>query len=141
MSKRKPKVGLRFNTGKLRWRNVPMFLLKPLMEVGHMGELKYETFNFLNGMYANDLMDSNKRHAEKLENPKELDYDFDPECKGCQKQKCKNHSGLHHAAHMAWNSLVLAYMLVERPDLDDRHKTQVNTKRIKSKRSKKNVRR
>ena len=40
------KLGKRYNKGKLRWRNVPLFLLRPIIEVGQFGELKYDTFNY-----------------------------------------------------------------------------------------------
>jgi hypothetical protein len=100
-------IGERKNAGKLRWRNVPLFLLEPLMEVGAAGEKKYATFNFLKGMKINDCMDSMKRHMMKLESPFEPDEDEE--------------SGVSHAAHIAWNALVICYMLKTRPDLDDRY--------------------
>lgn len=114
----KPKVGSRLNQGKLRWRNFPMFLIKPLVQVAANGEGKYETFNFLKGMYANDLLDCIKRHLEKLESPYEPDLDEE--------------SKVNHGAHIAWNALVLAYMLTFRPDLDDRFKGHHNGKKSPS---------
>jgi len=105
-------VGDRKNSGKLRWRNVPMFLIEPLIQVGAKGEEKYATFNFLKGMYVNDCMDSLKRHLMKLEDPNQPDTDEE--------------SGLCHAAHIAWNALVICYMLKTRPDLDDRYKGEPN---------------
>lgn len=101
-------VGERKNTGKLRWRNVPLFLIEPLIEVGAAGEGKYATFNFLKGMYVNDCLDSLKRHLMKLESPYHSDTDEE--------------SGLSHAAHISWNALIIAFMLKTRPDLDDRYK-------------------
>lgn len=105
-------TGKRFNNGKLRWRNFPMFLIEPLIEVGAAGERKYDTFNFLKGLTALDTMDSLKRHLVKLESPYHPDVDEESQC--------------HHAAHVAWNALVLLFMLKTRPDLDDRWKPEVN---------------
>lgn len=113
------KVGDRKNAGKLRWRNVPLFLLEPLMQVGAKGEEKYATFNFLKGMYVNDCLDSLKRHLTKLESPFEPDEDEE--------------SGVSHAGHIAWNALVIAFMLKTRPDLDDRYKPEKKTKKLKKK--------
>lgn len=101
-------VGKRFNKGKLRWRNVPMFLLKPLIEVGQYGEIKYDTFNYLTGLPINDTMDSMKRHMEKFESPYELDIDEESQC--------------HHLAHVAWNALAALYVIQHKPHLDDRYK-------------------
>ena len=106
MAKKKTKVGSRFNQDKLRWRNFPLFLLEPLIKVAHEGEKKYSAFNFLKGAYVNDCMDSMKRHMMKLESPFHSDNDEE--------------SGCSHAAHIAWNALVIAYVLTYRKELDDR---------------------
>lgn len=102
------KKGKRFNKGKLRWRNFPLFLVEPLMEVGHHGESKYSTFNYLNGMSMSDSLDSLKRHLMKFESPYESDFDEE--------------SKLNHLSHLAWNALVALHMYKTRPDLDDRFK-------------------
>lgn len=101
-------IGDRKNSGKLRWRNFPLFLIRPLMEVGTKGEEKYATWNFLKGMKVEDCMDSLKRHLDKFEDPSEPDTDEE--------------TGLNHMAHIAWNALVIVYMMKTRPDLDDRYK-------------------
>jgi len=113
------KVGDRFNNGKLRWRNFPLFLVRPLMEVGHFGEGKYATFNFLKGMKTLDSMDSLKRHLDKFEDPNEPDVDQESQC--------------HHLAHIAWNALVALYMLKTRPDLDDRFKNGLESLNVEQK--------
>jgi hypothetical protein len=102
------KTGLRYNSNKLRWRNFPMFLMKPLIEVAQYGETKYATFNFLDGQTINDSMDSLKRHLESFESPYEPDEDSE--------------SKVNHLAHVAWNALVALHMLKTRKDLDDRWK-------------------
>jgi hypothetical protein len=99
---------LRFNNNKLRWRNFPLFLLKPLMEVAQYGEGKYAMYNFLKGGEQNQYLDCIKRHLEQYESPFESDTDKE--------------SGVSHLAHVAWNCLVAIYMLEHFPELDDRFK-------------------
>lgn len=119
MKKKKPKqLGTRYNKGKLRWRNFPMFLMRPLAEVGHAAEKhpdnpkgKYETFNFLNGLSVLDNMDAMMRHYDKFIDPSQSDYDEETQ--------------LHHLACVAWNALVALYFINTRPELDDRYKNQV----------------
>lgn len=98
----------RHNNGKLRWRNIPHFMLKGLVEVGQFGEKKYSTFNFLKGMPVSDVLDALLRHVEKLESPFEADIDAE--------------SGKNHAYHIAWNALYIAYLLEHKPQFDDRYK-------------------
>lgn len=108
--KKEKKTGNRFNKGKLRWRNVPMFLMEPLIEVGQQGEEKYGTYNFLAGLSINDTLDSMKRHLMKYESPYYPDEDEE--------------SKVNHLAHIAWNALVALHMHKTRPDLDDRYKIE-----------------
>ena len=112
-------LGERKNENKLRWRNFPLFLVRPLVEVGskaekHKGnpEGKYETFNFLKGLSVLDTIDSLTRHLDKLEDPTQPDIDEESQC--------------HHLAHIAWNALVALYMIKTRADLDDRYKGEQN---------------
>lgn len=109
-------TGKRYNEGKLRWRNVPMFLMKPLIEVGQYGEQKYETFNFLKGLPLSDTLDSLKRHLEKFESPYESDID--------------DESKANHLAHVAWNALVALHVYETRKDLDDRYKVGEDEKAL-----------
>ena len=98
----------RKDNNKLRWRNFPMFLLKPLIEVAQFGEGKYSMYNFLKGGNQNQYLDSIKRHLEKYESPFENDLD--------------DESKINHLSHLAWNALVAIYMLEHFPELDDRFK-------------------
>jgi hypothetical protein len=107
--------GNRYNSGKLRWRNFPLFLMRPLAEVGSSAEKwennpngKYETFNFLNGLSVSDNIDSLMRHLDEFIDPNKPD--IDPE------------DGCHVLAKIAWNSLVALYFIKTRPELDDRWK-------------------
>jgi len=102
------KVGNRFNDSKLRWRNFPLFLIRPLIEVGQQGEKKYGTFNFLKGQTVSNCLDSIMRHLDSFTDPDQDDNDSE--------------SKVTHLGHIAWNSLVAAYMIKTRPDLDDRYK-------------------
>lgn len=110
--------GERKNTGKLRWRNFPLFLLEDLIAVGSHAEKrpdnpngKYDTYNFLKGMKVDDCLDCAKRHLMKAESP--YYDDLDEETK------------VHHLAHAAWNCLVALHNIKTRPDLDDRYKTSL----------------
>jgi hypothetical protein len=105
-------LGDRYNTDKLRWHNFPMFLVRPLAQVGHYGEKKYATYNFLKGLTINCCLDSLKRHLDSFEDPTQPD--IDPE------------SNLNHLAHIAWNALVALYMLENKNELDDRFKLNNN---------------
>ena len=117
--------GLRYNTGKLRWRNFPLFLFRPVVEVGSASELregnptgKYPTLNFLKGLKVQDNLDSLQRHLDELLDPSRPDYDAE--------------SGQHHLAHIAWNALVALYFIVNRPEFDDRelrHLPKINTEK------------
>ena len=98
----------RYNKGKLRWRNFPMFLMRPLIQVAHAGEQKYGTYNFLKGLTVNNCLDSLKRHLDSFEDPSQPDND--PE------------TGIIHLGPLAWNALVAAYILKTKPELDDRYK-------------------
>jgi len=121
----KPNKGLRYNDNKLRWRNFPLFLIRPLIEVAHYGETKYKTFNFLKGMTTLDSIDCLMRHLDDFLDPTKSDYDLDKEVDG----ETVKGSQKHHLAHVAWNALVCLYMIIFRPDLDDRWKGPEDDKR------------
>lgn len=104
--------GERKNNGKLRWRNIPLFLFRPIVEVGQFGESKYSTFNFLKGLSVNTYLDSAMRHMDCFLDPTQSDYDEE--------------SGLHHLAHASWNLIAALHSVTARPDLDDRYKGQDN---------------
>ena len=102
----------RYNNGKLRWRNFPIFLMRPLAQVAQYGEGKYSTFNFLKGGSFNQYYDSAMRHLDSYTDPRQSDLDEE--------------SGLSHLKHMAWNLLVAIYMEENHPELDDRFKIEKN---------------
>lgn len=102
----------RYNSGKTRWRNIPLYLFEPVIKVGEYGEQKYSTpeesgtLNFLKGLPVTDSLDSLKRHLCAFESPHESD--LDPESK------------LNHILHVAWNAITMYETLVRHPELDDR---------------------
>jgi Domain of unknown function (DUF5664) len=105
--------GIRYNKGKPRWRNFPMFLMEPLIKVGSANEKhegnpkgKYPTHNFLNGLKVSDTLDSLHRHLCDFSNPSKPD--IDPE------------DNVHHLAKVAWNALVALYYIENKPEWDDR---------------------
>ncbi|PCI45913.1 MAG: hypothetical protein COB41_00555 [Proteobacteria bacterium] len=101
-------TGKRFNNGKMRWRNVPNWMLEEVIKVGEFGEVKYGTYNFLKGLPLLDTLDSLHRHLNSFENPYEPDYDHETK--------------INHLAHVAWNAITALHMTKHRPDLDDRYK-------------------
>jgi len=103
-------VGNRFNKNKLRWRNFPLFLVRPLVEIGHEGENKYGTYNFLKGLSVSDTLDSLHRHLDAVMDPTQDDIDEEMQ--------------VHHLAAVAWNALVALYHIKTRPELDDRFKIE-----------------
>lgn len=102
------KLAERYNEGKLKWHNFPMFLIEPLAKVAHYGSIKYETYNFLKGAPINQYLDSLKRHLTSFESPYESDID--------------DESKESHLAHIAWNALVALHVLKNKPELDNRYK-------------------
>ena len=72
-----------------------------------------------------DSIDCLMRHLDAFLDPIKSDYDLDTEVGG---EKVKG-SQKHHLAHVAWNALVCLYMIMFRPELDDRWKGPEGDKR------------
>lgn len=105
------KTKTKYNTGKLRWRNFPLWLLEDLIKVASMGEEKYGTYDFLEKDYTvNDHLDAAKRHMMRYENPHESDLD--------------DESNISHLFHCAWRCIVAAFVAKFKPHLDDRYKVE-----------------
>ena len=107
----------RFDKKKIRWRNFPSFLIRPLAQVAQYGEGKYSMYNYLKGGSQNQYLDCIKRHLDAYEDPRQDDLD--------------NESRINHLAHVAWNSLVAIYMLENFPELDDRFKINNHEKTVR----------
>jgi len=99
----------RYDGKKLRWRNFPLFLFRPVANVAHFGESKYTTFNFMKGAPINQYIDCLTRHLDAFVDPEQSDID---------------ESGENHLAHIAWNALVALWVLSHKPELDDRWKPE-----------------
>lgn len=98
--------GNRYNKGKLLWSLVSWKALIPMVEVLMFGAEKYAPNNWKNGLSWTETAESLMRHLYAW-----LDgEDYDPE------------SGLHHIGHILCNAKFLSYMILFRPDLDDRYK-------------------
>lgn len=119
-TKDEAKLGKRHNKGKVRWRNFPLWLCRPLADIGTYGEIKYEeSWNFLKGLSVTDCIDSLYRHLEDFDNPEKPDEDLE--------------SKLNNLGHIAWNALVAAHFMRTRPDLDDRYKTLIKKNKNETK--------
>lgn len=108
---------LRYNKGKRRWRNIPLYLFEPVIEVGEFGEIKHTvegeegTLNYLKGLSVTETLESIIRHVKSFQSPHESDLDKE--------------SGLNHILHAAWNCIALYETLQRHPELDDRYKLPI----------------
>jgi hypothetical protein len=97
---------------KIRARNFPMWLLKPLFKVASFGEKKHGSLSFLTApITVNDHLDALKRHLIALEDPSVPDLD--------------DESKELHSAHIAWRALAITHLLTNKKELDDRYKGEV----------------
>ena len=96
--------GLRYNKNKPKWSLVPQSALLPMVEVLEFGAKKYEAHNWMKGLSVNEICESMKRHLDAFMEGE----NNDPE------------SLLSHIGHIQCNALFLAWMVENRPDLDDR---------------------
>ena len=99
-------VGDRKNTGKLHWSLVSWQALEPMVKVLEFGTLKYSADNWKKGLSWRETSESLLRHLMAFMRGE----DNDPE------------SGLGHVGHILCNGMFLSYMVLFRPDLDDRLK-------------------
>lgn len=103
-------TGDRYNGGKLKWGLVDFNSLKPLVQALEYGATKYTPYNWQKGLSYVETLESILRHVHALIQGE----DIDPE------------SGVSHIGHVQANAMFLRYMMVNRRDLDDRHKEQPN---------------
>ena len=96
--------GDRKNSGKLKWSLVPQSSLAPMVKVLEFGANKYAPHNWMKGLSITEICESLKRHLDSFMEGE----DNDPE------------SGLSHIGHIQCNALFLAWMMENRPDLDNR---------------------
>ena len=110
--------GLRASTGKIRYDLLEPFAIEQVARIFTKGAAKYADHNWLKGMKWSKMIASAKRHIAAFE--KGEDYDFDPNCKGCQEGNCLMHTGELHVAQAAWNMLGLTSYYKHYPQGDDR---------------------
>lgn len=105
---------------KIRARNFPMWLLKPLFKVASFGEKKHGSLSFLTSpITVNDHLDALKRHLIALEDPNVPDLD--------------DESKELHSSHIAWRALAVTHLLSNKKELDDRyHLPSVSENKIES---------
>jgi len=77
-------------------------------EVLHFGAQKYSAHNWRGGIHVSRLIGSTFRHLLAI----------------CLGQDRDSESGLRHTAHLGCNAMFLYWMLINRPDLDDRWKAK-----------------
>lgn len=109
--------GVRNNKGKAPINLILSQALIEVAKVSDFGAKKYEPHNYRKGMRWSFFVDSGMRHLIKRCIGKK--YDIDSNCSGCKNKNCKNHSGLLHTAHIAWNFLALLEFETEKIGIDD----------------------
>lgn len=103
--------GTKKDAGKPRLSLIPGVALAAAARALGFGAAKYSDFNYRKGLSHRRVIDALLRHtAVYLEGE-----DLDPE------------SGLSHIDHILANACILAWMVVNRPDLDDRYKANEET--------------
>lgn len=120
--------GLRFNTGKVRLDLLEPYAIEQLGQVFTKGALKYTDHNWKKGMAWSKMLASMKRHILAFESGQ--DFDYDKNCEECKAGTCKNHTGLHHMAHAAWNALGLVSYQKIYPQGDDRQHSYLGHPKI-----------
>jgi hypothetical protein len=102
----KEATGLRYNEGKSRVDLLDPAWLEDVGMVLEFGARKYAQNNWRGGIPISGIVSSLLRHTFALMRGEEMDKE----------------SGLRHTAHLSCNAMFLHWMLLNRPDLDDRYK-------------------
>jgi len=93
----------RYNAGKIDWTLVDWKSLEAMVKVLEFGQQKYSRDNWKKGLATKDILRSIFRHAMAMSRGELLD----PE------------SGLPHYAHLACNAMFMAYMVEQKPEMDN----------------------
>lgn len=130
MPEKKLGQGSRLNDNKIRHDLFEPFAINEVAKVFTKGQIKYPDppHNWLYGMDWSKCIASLKRHINAFERGE--DFDFDSNCEDCKKGDCKNHTGLYHMAHAAWNALAIVSYYKFFPQGDNRLHHLLPTKRI-----------
>ena len=104
--------GQHFDTGKLEWSLMPWTCLKEVVKVFAYGAYykkpkSYGRHNYQKGVSVTALLNSIERHKVA----------FFYEC-----QDNDDESGLSHLAHLICDAIMALYMVMFKPEFDDRKK-------------------
>lgn len=100
--------GLKHDNGKPRLDLIDSGFMDEVGAVLGFGANKYAAHNWRQGMGYSALIGAAMRHLAAINRGE----DFDPE------------SGFHHTGHLGCCVMFLDWMIKNRPDLDDRYKSQ-----------------
>lgn len=114
----KAKEGLRFDNGKSMHDLIEPFAEEQIARIFTKGAKKYAPNNWLNGMPWSKMIGPLRRHLNAF--LQGIDFDSDPNCEGCKKGDCVNHTGELHIAQVAWNALCLTSYYRHFPQGDNR---------------------
>lgn len=109
--------GNKFDGGKAPVHLIPVEFVLGTAQAFKMGINKYGKWNYREGIEYTRLIDSLMRHTLAYLNGEELD----PE------------SGLPHTWHIGANAAMIEYMRVNKPEMDDRYKGEIDD--VKSKKT------
>lgn len=99
--------GSRFNNGKTRYDLLDWETLQGLADVLAFGAQKYAPYNWKKGLPVTEIIASMLRHVAAISQGEDIDSE----------------TGLPHADHIQCNAMFLSWMMKNRPDMDDRHKS------------------
>ena len=115
-------TGLRYDEGKILHELLPAHAMNELAKVYTMGANKYAPHNWRKGMKWSRVIASLKRHLNAIERGE--DYD------GIPGEEKDGHSGMLHAAHVAWNAITLLEYYKIYPQGDDRQHSYLTPTKI-----------
>lgn len=101
-------LGTRNNQGKNKWSLICWPTLIPLVKVLEFGALKYEKDNWKKGLPVTEIMESCLRHLFAFMEGEDTDTE----------------SGESHLGHAMCNLMFATYMLMFKPELDNRKKDE-----------------
>lgn len=114
--------GLRYDEGKILHELIPAHAMNELAKVYSMGAKKYAPHNWRKGMQWSRVIASLKRHLNAIERGE--DYD------GIPGEEKDGHSGMLHAAHVAWNAITLLEYYKIYPQGDDRQHEYLSRNKV-----------
>lgn len=101
-------MGVKYDSGKVRFDLVPVAPLRALAQVYQMGAVKYEDNGWRSGLAWSRIYAALQRHLLAFWEGQDLD----------------DESGLPHLAHAAWGTFTLLEYMNTHPQLDDRYATK-----------------